>query len=95
MPGYNLHTAGGARVEAASGVAKALKNTTPQDDGGMRGGSVASLQGLASDGGSSNGPLHDTVKNLAAPYESHMPTGPTSSLPSQSLPIPGQVLFSP
>jgi hypothetical protein len=61
---------------------------TPLDD------SVARRQGPVTPSGTRNDPLHVKVVDHVVAYGTHMPIGPTASLPSQSLPIPGRVSFS-
>jgi hypothetical protein len=85
-----------APVVALNGaVAPELANTASQNGAGMEGDLVATARSLGSPNETSDDASHVKVISQRVSYQSHMPTGPTSSLPSQSLPIPGQVLFSP
>jgi hypothetical protein len=82
-------------VALTEAVVMELVSSGFQNRAGTFGTSSASQQRPLSPLGTSNDPVHVKVVDRAVSYASHMPGAPTSSLPSQTPPMPGQVMFSP
>lgn len=82
-------------VALASALGAELVRSGHYNNGGMPGGPTASRQSQLTPSGTRNDPMHVRVVEQSMAYQSHMPSGSTASLPSQSLPVPGQVLFAP
>ena len=82
-------------VALTGAVVMELSSTGFHNHVGSQSSPMASRQSELVPSGTRSNPLHVKVLDSAVSYQTHMPAGPTASLPSQSLPIPGQVLFSP
>lgn len=82
-------------VALTGAVVMELRNSLFHNSAGLLGGSTAGRQSQMAPSGMRNDPLHVKLVDQPVPYQTHMPSSPSANLPSQSLPIPGQVLFSP
>ncbi len=81
-------------VALTGAVVMELSNSTRHSYSGSAG--LAANRGTQlGPSGTRGDPLHVKVLVQPAAYQTHMPAGSTANLPSQSLPVPGQVLFAP
>lgn len=88
-------SAPGWLVALTGAVVMELSNTLFQEQHDRRNDTVDARRGAAGPSGSRADPLHVKLVDQAASYHSRMLSAPTGNLAAQSMPLPGQVVFSP